>query len=164
VTGWSCTTESTFVPRQYIAVLPIMADPAARRNSWWTQEPSSPISIAYQLGNVRLGSIATSCRAEVTGASRPEAAIARISVIFLLPDVRLNGSTLFVQSETLAICSIPRLVETNVALWACVPDLPIRCPLPCQFVVLSYRHRPTLLQHVAGIRPLRCSGTGAYAL
>jgi hypothetical protein len=35
VTGWSRTSELTFVPRQYIAVLPIMADPAARRNGWW---------------------------------------------------------------------------------------------------------------------------------
>jgi hypothetical protein len=37
MTGWSCTSELTFVPRQYIAVLQIMADPAARPNGWWTQ-------------------------------------------------------------------------------------------------------------------------------
>jgi hypothetical protein len=36
VTGWSGTSELTFRPAA-IAVLLIMADPAARRNDWWTQ-------------------------------------------------------------------------------------------------------------------------------
>jgi hypothetical protein len=37
VAGWGCTSELIFAPQQYIAVLPIMADSAVRRNGWWTK-------------------------------------------------------------------------------------------------------------------------------